>query len=156
MRALANVDSGVVKAEIEIVASPERVFHALTTPAELAAFWGSDDMYRTFGWKIDLRPGGKWSALARGADGTDMTVDGEYIEVDPPRLLVYTWRPSWDDYAVTTVRYDLMPTTTGTRLTVTHTGFGDRPLAAAGTGEGWKRVLEWLADYTTAGRRGWH
>ena len=136
MRALANVDGGVVKAEIEIAATPDRVFHSLTDPGQLAAWWGSDDMYRTSDWKVDLRPGGKWSALAHGADGTDMTVDGEYIEVDPPRLLVYTWRPSWDDYAVTTVRYDLAPTTTGTRLTVTHTGFGDRALAAAGTGEG--------------------
>jgi glutathione S-transferase len=147
MRALANVDSGVVKAEIEIVAAPERVFHALTDPSELAAFWGSDDMYRTFDWKIDLRAGGKWSALARGADGTDMTVDGEYIEVDPPRLLVFTWRPSWDDYAVTRVRYDLEPTAIGTRLRVTHTGFVDRNMAAAGTGDGWKRVLEWLAGH---------
>jgi len=40
-----------------------------------------------------------------------------------------------------TVRYDLEPTATGTRLRVTHTGFGDRDMAAAGTGEGWKRIL---------------
>jgi uncharacterized protein YndB with AHSA1/START domain len=150
MRALANVDSGVVKAEIEIDATPERVFHALTDPMELAAFWGSDDMYRTFDWRLDLRPGGKWSALARGADGTDMTVNGEYIEVNPPRLLVFTWRPSWDDYALTTVRYDFEPTATGTRLRVTHTGFVDRDMAAAGTGEGWKRVLEWLSAHITS------
>jgi uncharacterized protein YndB with AHSA1/START domain len=77
----------------------------------------------------------------------ESTVDGEYIEVDPPKRLVYTWRPSWDDYAVTTVQYDLQPTATGTRLLVTHTGFGDRAMAAAGTGEGWKRVLEWMGDY---------
>jgi uncharacterized protein YndB with AHSA1/START domain len=147
MRALSNVDAGVVKAEIEIAAIPDRVFHTLTDPTELAAFWGSDDMYRTSDWKVDLRPGGKWSALARGADGTTMTVDGEYLEVDPPRRLVFTWRPSWDDYAVTTVRYDIEPTATGTRLRVTHTGFGDRDMAAAGTGEGWKRVLEWLAEH---------
>jgi uncharacterized protein YndB with AHSA1/START domain len=150
MRALANVDAGVVKAEIEIAATPERVFHSLTDPSELAAWWGSDDMYRTFDWKVDLRPGGKWSALARGVDGTDMTVDGEYIEVDPPRRLVHTWRPSWDDYLVTTVRYDLEPLATGTRLTVTHTGFGDHDAIATGTGEGWKLVLEWLATALTA------
>jgi len=150
MRALASVDSGVVKAEIEIEATAARVFRALTDPTDLAAFWGSDDMYRTSDWKIDLRPGGRWSAVARGADGSGMTVDGEYLEVDPPRLLVFTWRPSWDDYAVTTVRYDLEPTATGTRLRVTHTGFADRDMAAAGTGEGWKRVLQWLAEHIAA------
>ena len=55
MRALASVDSGVVKAEIEIEATPARVFRALTGPTELAAFWGSDDMYRTSDWKIASR-----------------------------------------------------------------------------------------------------
>ena len=151
MRALANVDAGVVKAEIEIAAAPDRVFHSLTDPGELAAWWGSDEMYRTSDWKVDLRPGGKWSAVARTPDGTDMTIDGEYLEVDAPRRLVFTWRPSWDDYAVTTVRYDLEPLVTGTRVRVTHTGFGDRDMAAAGTGEGWKRVLEWLAERVDAG-----
>ena len=95
MRALSNVDAGVVKAEIEIAATPDRVFQSLTDANELAAWWGSDDMYRTSDWKIQLCPGGKWSALARGADGTVMTVDGEYIE-------------------------------------------------------GWKRVLEWLAEHIAA------
>jgi len=147
MRALSNVDAGVVKAEIEIAATPARVFQSLTDANELARWWGSDDMYRTSDWKLDLRPGGKWSALAHGADGTAMTLDGEFLAVQPPRSLVFTWRPSWDDYAVTTVRYDLEPTAAGTRVRVTHSGFGDRDTAAAGTGEGWKRVLEWLADY---------
>lgn len=147
MRAMSNVDAGVVKAEIEIAAAPARVFHSLTDASELAAWWGADDMYRTSDWKLDLRPGGKWSALAQSADGTAMTLDGEFLEVDPPRRLAFTWRPSWDDYAVTTVRYDLEPTARGTRVRVTHSGFGDRDTAAAGTGEGWKRVLEWLAEH---------
>jgi uncharacterized protein YndB with AHSA1/START domain len=147
MRALANVDGGVIKAEIEVAAPPDRVFRSLTDPAELEAWWGSDEMYRTTEWTIDLRPGGKWSTVAFGADGSRMTVDGEYLEVDPPRRLLHTWRPSWDDYAETTVRYDLVPTATGTRVLVTHTGFGDRAEQAAGTGEGWTRVLEWLGQF---------
>ena len=149
MRALANVDGGVIKAEIELAVPPERVFRSLTDAAELAAWWGADEMYRTKDWVIDLRPGGKWSTRAIAPDGSESTVDGEYLEVDPPRRLVYTWRPSWDDYAVTTVAYALRATSTGTHLVVTHTGFGDRAQAAAGTGEGWTRVLEWLGDFIT-------
>ena len=147
MRALANVDGGVIKAEIELAVPPERVFRSLTDAAELAMWWGADAMYRTTDWVIDLRPGGKWSTRAVGADGSEATVDGEYLEVDPPRRLVYTWRPSWDDYAVTTVECQLHPIPTGTRLLVTHTGFGDRAHSAAGTGNGWRRVLDWFADY---------
>ena len=146
IRALSNIDAGVVKAEIETAVTPTRVFHSLTDANELAAWWGSDDMYRTSDCKVDLRPGGTWSALAHGADGTTMTVDGEFLEVDPPRRLVFTWRPSWDDYAVTTVRYDIEPTATGTRVRVTHTGFGDRDMAATGTGESGSECW-WLAEH---------
>ncbi len=150
MRALAHVDGGVVKAEIELAAPPERVFRSLTDPAELTAWWGSDEMYRTSDWDLDLRAGGAWRCRARGADGTEMSLRGEYLEVDPPRLLVYTWQPSWDDFAETTVRCVLQPTAGGTRLTITHSGFADRAAAADGTGEGWKRVLEWLAAHVDA------
>ena len=149
MRALSSVDAGIVKAEIEIAAPPERVFQALTNGAELAAWWGSDQMYRTSDWEIDLRPGGQWTSVAVMADGTPMTVGGEYLEVDPPRRLVHTWKPSWDNFLETTVRYDLVPTATGTRVLLTHTGFGDRAQEASGTGEGWKHVLEWLGEFLT-------
>jgi uncharacterized protein YndB with AHSA1/START domain len=150
MRALANVDGGVIKAEIELAVPSERVFRSLTDATELAMWWGADAMYRTTDWVIDLRPGGTWSTRAIAADGSESTVDGEYLEVDPPRRLVHTWRPSWDNYAVTTVEYDLQATPSGTRLLVTHTGFGDRAQEAAGTGEGWTRVLEWLGEFIAA------
>ena len=149
MRALAHVDGGVVKAEIEIATSPERVFRSLTDPSELGSWWGSDDMYRTYDWQVDLREGGSWNARARTPDGTEMTLEGVYLEIDSPRRLVYTWRPSWDEFAETTVRFELHPTAAGTRVLVTHTGFGDRAMAAEGTGEGWKRVLEWLGAHVT-------
>ena len=150
MRALANVDAGVVKAEIEIAAPPERVFRSLTDPTELAAWWGDSTMYRTYDWQVDLRPGGQWSTQARGSDGSEGTVGGEYLEVDPPRLLVYTWRPSWDGFIESTVRCELHPTSSGTRIRITHSGFIDRATVAEGTGEGWKHVLEWAAKHLEA------
>ena len=152
MRALANVEDGVIKAEIDITAPPERVFRSLTEPAELTQWWGDDSMYRTYDWQVDLRPGGVWSTRARGADGSETTVGGEYIEVDPPRLLVYTWRPSWDGFVETTVRCELHPTSAGTCVRITHTGFVDRSMEAEGTGEGWKRVLEWAARHLERGQ----
>lgn len=57
--------------------------------------------------------------------------------------------PSRDDFAETTVCFDLQATATGTRVLVTHTGLGDRAMAAEGTGEGWRRVLEWLGEHLT-------
>ena len=46
-----------IQSEIFIEASKERVFEALTDPAELAQWWGTDEMYWTHDWKLDLRPG---------------------------------------------------------------------------------------------------
>lgn len=44
--------------EIEIAASPERVFQALTDPEELKAWWGAEGVYRVTLWTADLRVGG--------------------------------------------------------------------------------------------------
>ena len=58
-----------------------------------------------------MRPGGKWSSAGVSADGKPFSVDGEYLEVDRPRLLVYTWNPSFAHKLKTTVRFELEPST---------------------------------------------
>jgi len=47
------IDQNIVGG-VEVAASPERVYAALTDPAELAAWWGDGDAYRTFDWESDL------------------------------------------------------------------------------------------------------
>ena len=138
-----------IVAEIEIAAPPETVFDALTTPADLAAWWGAEGMYRTHDWKIDLRPGGEWSCLATQAGtGSVMTVSGAYLEVDRPRALAYTWMPSWEkELPATEVRYTLSPVSGGTLVHVEHTGFEGFPESQQGHVMGWKRVFEWLSTY---------
>jgi uncharacterized protein YndB with AHSA1/START domain len=118
----------VVTTTIDIAATPERVFEALTDPEELAAWWGSEDTYRTRDWSVDARPGGAWSATTVDSTGREGSLHGECRIVDAPRLLEYGWRASWDD-AASVVRYELSPQEVegvpGTRLTVTHTGPAD-------------------------------
>jgi len=141
--ALVDVQGGTVHASVEIAASPEKVFRALTEPGELARWWGSPDEYQTHDWKVDLRPGGKWSCQARSAEGTG-EVRGEYVAVEPPRLLEYTWEPSWEQYRQTIVRCTLEPVGGGTRLSLVHRGFAAGE-SAQGHADGWTRVLGWLA-----------
>jgi uncharacterized protein YndB with AHSA1/START domain len=149
--ALSDFKEGVIYASIEIEAAPEVVWDALTEPAQLTSWWGSSDTYRTFDWQIDLRPGGKWSSQAVNVDGTNAgRVYGEYHEVARPQLLVYTWTPSWDDFAETLIRVELSPTASGTRVKVRHSGFEARPASGAGHSEGWKRVLSWLAGHAAS------
>src|SRR4030095_15835662 len=75
---------------VYIKATPEAIFEAITSP-EWTIRYGYNN-YADF----DLRPGGAYRAraseefLAVGAP--EIVVDGEVVEVDPPRKLVQTWR----------------------------------------------------------------
>jgi uncharacterized protein YndB with AHSA1/START domain len=142
----ADPVKGIVSGYVDIAASPERVFRALSTD-EQAMWWGHEGMYRTHDYEIDLRPGGKWSCRATTAKGDDWTVGGEYITVDPPRVLEYTWVPSWDNFLESRVRMEIEPTATGSRIHLTHTGFEGREGMTEGHTDGWNRVFGWLDEY---------
>src|ERR1051326_1509431 len=102
-------DQDAVSAEIFIAAPPERVFQAITDPQQMPKWWGQQGLYRITEWKNELRPGGKWISVGSGADGTSFSVQGEYLEIDPPRLLVHTWVASWSGALKTIVRWELEP-----------------------------------------------
>jgi uncharacterized protein YndB with AHSA1/START domain len=148
-RAIADVTRGIVLATVEIAAPPERVFRALVDPEEVVRWWGSPDLYTLTAWSADLRVGGRWSSAGRGADGTDFTVEGEFLEIDRPRRLVQTWRPSWEPGPPSTIAYQLEAVGEGTLVTVRHDGFGDRAESCRGHANGWERVLGWLTGHLT-------
>jgi uncharacterized protein YndB with AHSA1/START domain len=150
--------------EIFIAAPPERVFQALTDPKQAPQWWGQKGMYRITEWKCDVRPGGKWSSVGVGADGTSFRVDGEYLEVDPPRLLVHTWNASYGGSLKTVVRWELEPRNvhglqhngprkmgTGTVVKIRHEGFAGAPEAACNHAQGWTRVLGWMQAFVENG-----
>jgi uncharacterized protein YndB with AHSA1/START domain len=101
-RAVADLTEGTILAAVEIAASPDRVFRAISS-AEIATWWGSPSTYRVTQWTGDVRPGGWWRSEGVSADGTSFAVTGEILEVDPPRLLVQTWR---DDHRSISDRVD--------------------------------------------------
>jgi uncharacterized protein YndB with AHSA1/START domain len=122
-------------------------------------------MYRIKEWKADLRVGGNWSSVGVSADGTSFRVEGEYLEVDPPRLLVQTWMASYTGSLKTIVRWELESQSvhnlhpngpqragTGTLVKFRHEGFAANPTAAASYSGGWPRVLGWLTDYLEKGK----
>ena len=157
-------DQDTVLAEVFIAAPPERVFQAITDPAQLSQWWGERGLYRITERSSDLRPGGKWSAVGVGADGKSFRVEGEYLEGDPPRRLVHTWMSTYMGPLHTTVYFDLEPQAvhglhpsgprkagTGTLVKLRHQGFAAEPHQAVNHGEGWKRVFGWLAAYIERG-----
>ena len=157
-------DKDAVVVEVFVAAPPARVFQAITDPAQSSQWWGQKGMYRVTEAKSDVRPGGKWSTSGVGDDGTKFTVQGEYLEVDPPRLLVHTWNPSYQPLPETVVRWELEAESvhglqahgpqrmgTGTRVRICHSGFAGNAKAATDHGEGWKRVLGWMLAFVERG-----
>jgi uncharacterized protein YndB with AHSA1/START domain/uncharacterized protein YciI len=150
-RAVADVGQGTIIATVVIEAPIERVFAALTVPEEVARWWGSDDTYRITDWESDPRVGGRWRSAGRSKDGQTFGVEGEYLEMDPPRKLVQSWKYSWDGGGEpTTVTFRLDTVDGATRVTVRHEGFEGRPQSCESHRQGWERVLDWLADYLRA------
>jgi uncharacterized protein YndB with AHSA1/START domain len=157
-------DQNTVIAEIFIAAPPMRVFEAITDPQQMARWWGQAGLYRVTQQQVDLRVGGKWRSDGVGADGTAFYVEGEYLEIDPPRLLVHTWITSYGGGLKTVVRWELEVTDvhglhpggpkkagTGTLLRVRHEGFAGAPEVGQSHMEGWKRVLGWLLSFAEKG-----
>jgi uncharacterized protein YndB with AHSA1/START domain len=124
-----------VEHEIRIAAPPEIVFAFFTDP-ELHARWLGREA------TLDPRPGGVYRCVVHD----HATVLGEYITVDPPRRIEFTW--GFDGAAAvppgsSTVAIRLTPVPDGTLLRLVHTGLPHPALQGHDTG--WNGYLAQLA-----------
>lgn len=139
-----------ITAEIHIAAPPEAVFDALTDPDQMVEWWGDEEYYQTEEAGVDLREGGRWWAAGHNADGRPFTVRGEYRIVERPRVLSYTWDPSWAEWEreePTVVTITLEPQGDGTRLSLVHEGFAGFEKDREDHAEGWPFVLGLLREH---------
>jgi uncharacterized protein YndB with AHSA1/START domain len=136
-----------IREEIVLRAPPPRVWRALTEPEELLAWWGDPSAYQCTRWVFNPEPGKPWRAEGRNAGGGAFHVEGEILEAVPPRILAYTWKPSWVEVSATTVRIILEPTDEGTRLIWVHSGFAGYPRALEDHRGGLPGVLRWLGRF---------
>jgi uncharacterized protein YndB with AHSA1/START domain len=133
--------------EIAIKARAERIFQALTDPAERLKWWGAEGRFQATEMESDLRPGGKWVMRGTGVGGGPFTVRGEYRQIEPPRLLIFTWLPDWQaDATETTVRFDLSENNGVTTVRLTHSGL--KTESSRLSHKGWPQVLTWLQTYS--------
>jgi len=68
----------------------ELVFKVYTDPRLIPQWWGPA-RYATTVDQMDVRPGGTWRFVQRGADGSEYAFNGVYREVVSPQRLVYTF-----------------------------------------------------------------
>lgn len=86
--------AGTLAADREIVswrvfdAPCERVFAAFSDPAQLARWWGPEGFANTI-QEFDLRDGGRWRIVMRSANGAEFDNESVFVDVVPPRRVVY-------------------------------------------------------------------
>jgi uncharacterized protein YndB with AHSA1/START domain len=97
----------IFRYERELPHPIERVWQAITDPAEIAIWMGARP-------EIDLHPGGRYVTH----HGNGMTVVDRIERVEPPRLFQHTFWLELNPSALVT--WELSPTATGCRLTLTH------------------------------------
>jgi uncharacterized protein YndB with AHSA1/START domain len=130
-------DPRVVEVEARISAAPGEVFPYLTDPEKYTRWKG-------LAADLDPRPGG----VFRVQMSPDTAVRGFFVEVVPPRRVVFTW--GWEDNeqippGSTTVEITLAPDGDGTILHLRHSGFSD-DAAASMHREGWALLAPRLAN----------
>ena len=67
----------------------ERMFKVYTDPLLIPQWWGTKRL-TTVVDKIELKPGGVWRYVQRGADGDAFAFHGVYHEIAPPKRMVST------------------------------------------------------------------
>ena len=138
--------SDTIVQEIAIKGTAERVFEALIDPGQRVKWWGGEGRFRANYMESDLRPGGKWMMRGNGLGGKPFQVTGKYLQVEPPRLLVFTWLPDWQQDAVeSVVRFDLEESNGVTRVRLTHSGLTSETSRLSH--KGWPQILSWLRTY---------
>lgn len=127
------------------VAAPrERIFAALTRPADVARWWGPRG-FTTPEIELDLRVDGRYRFTMQPPHGDRFHVSGEFLVIDPPSRLAFTFR--WDEPAPddreTVVTMNLEDGDDGSELTVRQGDFATEERLELHRG-GWTDSLDKL------------
>ncbi len=135
--------------QVFIKASPEAIWEAITKPEFTAKYFHGSNVDSTF------EPGAAYHSYS--PDRSQLWVDGEVLESDPPRKLQHTWRSLYDEDAATEphsrVTWEIEPGDGGvSKLVVVHDQLDASPKTAAGvSGAGWMYVLSGLKTLLETG-----
>ena len=96
--ATGNEQTGglVLNLECTLAAPPEEIFRMLTESAELVKWWGPHGFIIPAA-ELNLAEGGRYRFRMTPPDGEPFHLSGEFLEIDPPWRLVYTFR--WEEPA---------------------------------------------------------
>jgi uncharacterized protein YndB with AHSA1/START domain len=142
-------DSGALRIERTFNAPATKVFEAWTSAEVLRRWWHAEHDWETPIARVDVRVGGAIRLVMRNPiDGSEHGGTGEYLVIEPPRRLAFSW--VWDSEPAKRQLVELEFIDRGERTTVvmTHTGI---PEAETGDyRDGWQNSFDNL-DRALAG-----
>jgi uncharacterized protein YndB with AHSA1/START domain len=136
--------------EVELSAPAAAVFEALTDPQQLPQWWGPHH-FTTPRIDLDLHVGGRYRFAMQPPEGDLFHLQGEFLEIDAPRRLAYTFRweePDPDDVD-TVATISLLDLGGSTRLIVDQGAFATEPrreLHEHGWSDSLQRLQTWLSS----------
>ena len=126
---------------------PERVFDAWIDPKIAGRWLFTSPTSETNDTKMDAKVGGKWSITDR-RDGVDYTAIGEYLEIDRPRRLVFSFGMPQFSPESCTVTVEIVRDGNGCILNLTQEPTPEE--TEAGLIDGWNQMFENLAAILTS------
>ena len=123
-------------------AEPEQVFDAFLDVSIARRFLFATASGEMITAEIDPRVGGAFTFIERRPDMGDVRHVGEYLDIDRPRRLVFSFGVPQYDPRMTTVIIEIRPIGEGCELTLTNEGVP--PDYAERNAEGWTRILAGL------------
>jgi len=134
-----------VRVTRRFAASAERVFDVWLDPISVGNWLFATPTGEMIRVEIDPRVGGRFVIVER-RDGVDAFHVGEYLEIDRPRRLVFSFAVDEQMADASLVRLDIVPLDEGCELTLTHEidpKFADY---LNRTEEGWTNILQGLRE----------
>ena len=121
-------------------ARPEEVFDAWLDPSRARRFLFTTDHSEVIDCEIEARVGGDFRIIDHRHEEGDVDHVGEYLEIDRPRRLAFTFGVPQFDASMTRVTLDLAPAGDGCELTLTHDDVPDEWVEP--TRRGWNAILD--------------
>jgi len=131
----------VVRVRRVLPAAPEEVFDAWTQVESLRRWLCPGDT-RVTAAELDLRVGGRFRIVMSDERGDYENV-GEYLEIERPTRLVFSWRSPGTENRATRVTVMLRPSGEGTEIEIVHERLPGEE-AARRHRKGWSSVAEKL------------
>ena len=134
----------VLNLECTLPAPPEEIFRMLTEPSRLVTWWGPHG-FTIPAVDLNLVAGGRYRFRMAPPEGEPFHLSGEFLEIDPPWRLVFTFRweePTPDDRE-TVADLSLQSEGKGTRLALSQGPFLTEERVALHRG-GWTESFEKL------------